>query len=286
MARIPAPFPEWPMAEPSVPPAGSVDCHAHVMRVDAALVAHRHSAPARDVDVAEYLDVLDRHGIQYGVLTAPSFYGTDNRILLEALASAQGRLRGTVIVDPDIPAAGLDALQAQGVAGIRLNWLQREPLPDSGTSAYRRLYGLLHERDMHVELYVEGALMPRVLPPILESGVRLVLDHFGSPDTALGLDGPGFRQVRQAIGQGNTWVKLSAPYRMAGADPKPYAQALLREGGAKRLLWATDWPWVKFENTVSYAQCLAWLDDWVPDAGQRHRILVETPQELFGFPAA
>ena len=62
-----------------------VDAHAHVMRRDAPLAAQRHSAPKRDVTVEEYLAVLDRHGVAHGVLTAPSFYGTDNSLLLAAL---------------------------------------------------------------------------------------------------------------------------------------------------------------------------------------------------------
>jgi hypothetical protein len=37
----------------------AVDAHAHVMRRDAPLLAERHSVPARDVDVPDYLAVLD-----------------------------------------------------------------------------------------------------------------------------------------------------------------------------------------------------------------------------------
>ena len=86
---------------------GAVDAHAHVMRRDAPLAALRHSAPKRDVTVEEYLAVLDRHGVTHGVLTAPSFYGTDNSLLLSALDASGGRLRGTVIVEPDIDRAAL-----------------------------------------------------------------------------------------------------------------------------------------------------------------------------------
>jgi len=80
----------------------AVDCHAHVMRRDAPLAPDRHSAPKRDCTIEEYLAVLDTHGISHGVLTAPSFYGSDNSLLLDALDRAGGRLRGTVIVDPAI----------------------------------------------------------------------------------------------------------------------------------------------------------------------------------------
>jgi len=72
------------------------------LRREAPLAPGRHSAPKRDCSVEEYLAVLDAHGISHGVLTAPSFYGTDDSLLLDALDRAAGRLRGTVIVAPDI----------------------------------------------------------------------------------------------------------------------------------------------------------------------------------------
>jgi predicted TIM-barrel fold metal-dependent hydrolase len=255
------------------------------MRTDAPLAANRHSAPARDIDVTEYLAVLDAHGVQYGVLTAPSFYGTDNSLLLDALARSQGRLRGTAIVAPDITDTGLDDLHRQGVEGIRLNWVQRDEVPDGNSPAYQALFARLREHGMHVELYLESRLLDHVLPSILRSKAMLVLDHLGYPDPALGVDGTGFRQVLAALEGGNTWVKLSAPYRLGGVDPRPYVHALLHAGGPQRLVWATDWPWVKFEHAVTYAQCVDWLFDWVPDQTQRHAILVDTPRQLFRLEA-
>src|SRR5258705_10943785 len=83
-------------------PLRAIDCHAHVRPRDLPLASERHSAPKRDVHVEEFLGVLDTHGISHGVLTAPSFYGTDNQLLLKALAAHPDRLRGTAIVAPDI----------------------------------------------------------------------------------------------------------------------------------------------------------------------------------------
>ena len=125
------------MTPPLNLPAGAADCHAHVLRTDLPLVAGRHSAPLHNAEVDEYLRVLDSHGIRYGVLTAPSFYGSDNGLLLRSLQVAGGRLRGTALVEPEIGDAELDMLYAHGVRGVRLNWLRRRPLPDSGSRAYR-----------------------------------------------------------------------------------------------------------------------------------------------------
>lgn len=264
-------------------PAGAVDCHAHVMRRDIGLVAERHSAPAHDFSLADYLAVLDRHGVASAVLTAPSFYGANNTLLLQALAAANGRLRGTVIVDPDIGAAELRAMRDQGVTGIRLNWIKRERLPDVASADHRRLFDVVADLDMHVEVYLEGELLKDVLPHVLRSKAKLVLDHFGCPEPRQGVRSDGFQYVLKLLAEGNTWVKLSAPYRQGGADIQAYVDALLKAGGAERLVWATDWPWVKFEEVITYQQCIDWIFEWVPHEATRNAILVDTPRKLFGF---
>jgi predicted TIM-barrel fold metal-dependent hydrolase len=261
----------------------AVDCHAHVMRRDAPLAPHRHSAPKRDCTVEEYLGVLDAHGISHGLLTAPSFYGTDNSLLLDALDRAGGRLRGTVIVDPDIDRASLTAMGLRGAVGIRLNWIRRSSLPDVSAPDYRHLFANVRDLDWHVEIYLEGPFLAKILPAIRESGVKVVVDHFGSPDPAQGIACGGFKAVQEGVRTGDTWVKLSAPYRQGGADVRRYVDALLDAGGPQQLVWASDWPFVSHEESVAYGDCVKWLADWVPDEAARRVILAETPVQLFGF---
>src|SRR6266567_4718551 len=151
----------------------AVDCHAHVMRRDAPLAPDRHSAPKRDCTVEEYLRLLDAHGISHGVLTAPSFYGTDNSLLLDALDRAGGRLRGTVIVDPAIDRESLAAMGQRGAVGIRLNWIRRSTLPDVSAVDYRQLFANVRDLGWHVEIYLEGPLLAKILPAIRESGAKV-----------------------------------------------------------------------------------------------------------------
>ena len=253
------------------------------MRRDAPLAPDRHSAPKRDCTVEEYLAVLDTHGISHGVLTAPSFYGTDNSLLLDALDRAGGRLRGTVIVDPDIDRASLAAMGERGAVGIRLNWVRRSTLPDVSAGDYRQLFAKVQELDWHVEIYLEGPLLAKILPAVRESGAKVVVDHFGSPDPAQGVACGGFKAVLEGVRAGDTWVKLSAPYRQGGADPRHYVDALLDAGGARQLVWASDWPFVSHEGEIKYSDCVQWLRYWVPDEATRRVILSDTPVKLFGF---
>jgi len=261
----------------------AIDCHAHVMRRDLPLASERHSAPKRDVPVEEYLAVLDAHGISHGVLTAPSFYGPNNALLLSALDAAGGRLRGTAIVEPAIDDAVLDAMNRRGVVGIRLNWVRRAQLPDIASDDYRRLLERVRALGWHVEIYLEGPKLAHVLPVVRDSGVRVVLDHFGAPDPVQRVDDAGFRAALAGVRSGDTWVKLSAPYRLGGANPQPYVDALLDAGGPQQLVWASDWPFVGFEETIAYPMCVDWIRQWVPDDATRRTILVDTPASLFRF---
>ena len=260
-----------------------VDAHAHVMRRDAPLAAQRHSAPKRDVTVEEYLAVLDSHGIAHGVLTAPSFYGTDNSLLLAALDSARGRLRGTAIVAPDIEREALDAMAARGVVGVRLNWIRRDTISDVASPEYRRLFAQLADLGWHVEIFLEGAKLATVLPKVRATGVRVVVDHFAHPDPGHGVACVGFQQALAGVRAGDTWVKLSAPYRLGGVDAQRYVDALLDAGGPRQLVWASDWPFVSHENEITYQRCLNWLAEWIPDAAARDTVFAQTPAELFGF---
>jgi len=264
----------------------AVDCHAHVMRIDVPLAAERHSAPERDVLPEEYLALLDGHGVSHGLLTAPSFYGTDNSVLLEALRAYPERLRGAVIVAPDIDRFSLEEMAGCGVVGIRLNLTKRSALPDLSTADYQQLFLHLQELGWHVEIFLESERLPEVLPHLRKSGVKVVLDHFACPDPALGTSGVGFQLALAAVRDGNTWVKLSAPYRLGGVDPRRYADALVEAAdttGAGRLVWASDWPWTQHSEGLTYQMCIDWLNDWLPEPAMRQAALVDTPRKLFGF---
>jgi predicted TIM-barrel fold metal-dependent hydrolase len=260
-----------------------VDSHAHVFRRGQKLIPGHRYAPEQDALLPDLLAIHDRHGITHGVLTAPHFYGTDNSALLAALAAAPGRLRGTVIVDKSIDRQALEELDRAGVVGIRFNMLRHPDLPDLCSPAWRRVMEAAAALDWHVEIYIEGPRLPALLQPAIAVGVKVVVDHFGSPDPAAGVTCTGFCALLDAVNKGRTWVKLSASYRLGGADPLPYAAALLRAGGPERLVWASDWPWTQHEEGLSYAKVLGWLDRWVPDPAQRATILGQTAWEAFGF---
>lgn len=266
-----------------------IDCHAHIMAVDFPLAPEIHSRPLRDVGTEEYLSVLRAHDISHGVLTAPSFYGHNNALLLDALNSHPNQLRGTVIADPNLEKRELEhqllRMREQSVVGIRLNWIKKNAIPDIDSYGYKTLLGLAKDLDLHIELFLEDHLQEQVVPQILASGATLVLDHFGNPDPKLGINSVSFQNTLKGLADGQVWVKLSAPYRLGyldGVSIQPYVDALLA-ANPKQLVWASDWPWLSHENQFTYADCITWIKSSVPSPAVWEDIFIHNPKSLFHF---
>ena len=263
-------------------PAIRIDTHAHSFTSDCAFVSGRQYTPERDAPLEAYLALLDDNGISHGVLTQPSFLGTDNGFLLECLRRAKGRLRGIAVLAPDTPMDEPDRLAKAGIVGIRVNLVRGDPLP-LGDRAWQGLFARVAALTWQVEVYALSGDIPGVLEALRSSNARVVIDHFGRPDPGLGLDDPGFKALLAGAAGGRLWVKMSGPYRLEGGDARAYAGALMEAFGPRRLLWGSDWPWTLHSEGKLYGETLAWLNDWVPDTNVRAEILGPNPFALFGF---
>lgn len=254
------------------------DCHTHVFTRDLPLAPDAAYRPDVEGPVDRLIGLLDRHGLAGAVLTQPSFFGTDNAHMLGALAAAPERLRAVVAVTPD--AAG--DLTHAGVAGLRFN-LDGRAVPDLAAPPWRALLERVAWSGQHVEVQAQGEQWHVVLPPLLAIGVRVVAEHFGRPaDPSCA----GWQALLDAARRGDVWAKLSAPYRNPGVEARAAAAALLDALGPDRLVWGSDWPWLRHREIADYAATLAWIEDWIPDAATRRRILVDNPATLYRFGSA
>lgn len=261
----------------------AVDSHAHVFHRDLPFAEGRRHSPDFDAPLADYLGLLDAHAVSHAVLVQPSFLGTDNTFLLAALQANTRRLRGVAVVAPSVTDAELCRLAGHGVCGIRLN-LVGTAVPELRSGAWADLLLRVRALGWHVEVHLELAALPPVGQAVIDSGCRLVVDHFGRPG---GADAEGMAWLLDAAQTGRAWVKLSAAYRNAAPSaPVPAAAAaarLLEAFGPERLVWGSDWPHTQHRELASFSSTLAALQAWVPDAAARHTILVDTPRRLFQF---
>jgi len=296
-AAAPAEAPECagPDFNPRSPKRGlplrSCDTHAHIMGPKA---QHDYS-PARiytppDCLLPDYLHMLDILGVERAVLVQPSVYGTDNSVMLEAMKTAGGRLRGVAVVEEDISDGDLKTLHDAGVRGVRVNIVDvkdRKP----GTLPMKPLSKLAQRiapLGWHMEFLMHADEFPDLDGTFADFPVDIVLGHLGYMTQGAPLEHPGFQALLRLMQSGKAWVKLTGPYRITAAPP-PYsdtaafAKALL-EANRERVLWGTDWPHVMLKGTMPNDGELAdVLFDWIPDANLRQQVLVRNPEKLYGF---
>lgn len=261
-----------------------VDTHAHVFARGLSAAPDARYVPAYDATVRRYLAILDAQGIDAGVLVQPSFLGADNRHLLQALAQAPQRLRGVAVVAEDAAEAELAVLHAAGVRGIRINPFERAR-PDLSSAGWRATLARAASLGWHVVLHEEGGALVDLLAQLHGYPGPLVVDHLGRP----GADAAGNAAVERAVlrraAARPLFVKLSAPYRGDAAAVARAARRYRQALGPERLLWGSDWPWPNFEGRFLYAALLGWLNDVLPDAGDR-AALHGAAARLYGFPGA
>ncbi len=230
---------------------GIVDCHFHVIAPPdrAPMTAGRSYTPA-PASFEEWRATLTPLGVTHGVAVQPSFYGTDNRVLLEALAESQGRLVGIAAVGADVSDAELDRLVDAGVRGVRVAHFEPgDPRAMGGFvrwEAFDALEPRLAERGLHLQLFTDSRLLPQLASRILRSRVPVVVDHMGRTPASLGTDHEGMRALVGLMRDGPVWVKLSGIANVSDAAPdyedaRAIHQALV-SAAPERVVWGSDWP--------------------------------------------
>lgn len=258
-----------------------VDTHAHLYAQGMPLAGTAWHRPPHDATVEDYLATLDAHGVVFAVLAAASIYGDYNDYQIAAVRRHR-RLRTTIIPSPGLDRYTMEAMQRDGVVGIRLQWRNVANRPDITLPEWRVLLRRVADLGWHVHIHDDAPRLVEPLQQLHDAGVRVVVDHFGRADVSRGLDCPGFAAILRAVERGNTWVKLSGGFRLESPEaPVAYARALLQHAGPERLFWGSDWPFAAFESSMTYAQAVQDFARWVPDAAARRRIGGETALKFY-----
>jgi predicted TIM-barrel fold metal-dependent hydrolase len=265
-----------------------IDSHAHVFDENCIFSKSARYIPKHAVPPERYLALLDQHGIGGAVLVQPSFLGIDNSCLTRTIAMRPDRLRGVAVVADDVDPDTLHALRAQGVRGIRLNLIGL-PDPDFTTPAWRQWLKNVREADLPVDLHASGERWCNLLPPLHDQGVTVVIEHFGRPGHPNPMECKGFQQILAAPARGPSWVKVSAPYRMAPEAADSAVTELLKAFGPERMLWGSDFPWTQHEEGQSMAacmsSCMAWMEAKQLTVQQRQGIVGGNARILYDLPA-
>ena len=266
-------------------PAGACDTHIHVYDPKHPLAPTAVGKPP-EASAAAYRAVMQRLGLARAVIVQPSAYGADNRCTLEGIVTlGLDKARGIAVVDDRVTERALADLTVGGMSGARLHMLAGGAVPwDMADAVAARVQAV----GWHVQLQLDGRLLPERESQIRSWLGRVVIDHVGKFLEPVPPDHAAFRCLLRLVEGGRVWVKLSAPYEVSKAGPPLYDDVgrlakVLVKTAPERMLWASNWPHPGARDKPDDAALLDLLLEWAPDEATRKRILVDNPAGLYGF---
>lgn len=261
------------MAPPAPP---HWDCHVHVFDADSPVVAGHYrpaSSPLPQIEVT-----ARAHGVGHLVLVQPSVYGSDNRVMLDALRAGDGRHRGIAVVDAPPSPAALDEWHAVGVRGIRFNLVSPVGTATAAVATLlRQMTPALAARGWHVQFYAAPDALPTLRQWQQDCGLPFVLDHLAAITPAHMDDAAAWTALRQLAGRG-AWIKLSGWYRLQARAPYLDLRGVVQRAHAlfgDRCVWGSDWPHTSFAagEAPLYASVMAPLTALLPTAADAAAVL-------------
>ncbi len=280
------------------------DSHVHVVAdpVTHPQVADRtHTAGV--APLATLLGAARPRGVTRFVVVQPSFYGTDNTVTLDAVATLGGNGRGVAVVDPArVTDAELARLAAGAIAGLRLNLYSTLAVRRGGAmgEGFAATAAVARRHGWHVEVIAPAAMLAEAAGLLARSPRPVVIDHYGLHGGAAPGDGTG-QALLDLLRLPHVWTKLSAPYRASddplAVRPDPDWLAAILHAGADRCVWGSDWPHTAPHDqqtgggvplpyrALDYGHVLDGARVALP-AGQVDAILRHNPARLYGFAPA
>jgi predicted TIM-barrel fold metal-dependent hydrolase len=269
-------------------PLKACDCHLHIY--DARFAQSVDAAALQDLaTVNEYRLLQKRLGTERAVIVTPRSYGVNNDVTLDAIAQLGiDRTRGVAVLRSDVSDTTLRALDAGGIRGVRFSLYT----PKHAAASFEMVEPLaarIASLGWHLQLHwtadqiVEHEAMLKRLP------TPIVLDHMTRLPQPLGLKHPAVKIVEHLLAQGRTWIKLSGAYldsQVGEAGNFLDIDAVARHWIAtapNRLVWGSDWPHPTETIKPNDANMLDMLARWTTERSVIEQILVNNPNELYGF---
>jgi len=253
--------------------------------------SHVHIGLKKYEPVEVLLEQMEQNGIQKALLVQ---YGGnyDNSYIAECLKKYQGRFSGVAIVDtnqPDAPEKLEYWVKEHGFEGIRIS--ANVTSPGGNKEKLHAIWEKIAE--LSIVASVSGRLADFIHPRFEEiirniPELKLRIEHMGYPDVTENPPYPLYRRLTNLAQYPNVYLKFSGFYAYS-KEPYPYNDALpfiklaYDAFGAKRIMWASDFPPVASHE--GYAKALAMARDDIPffTESDKEWILGKTALSLWRF---
>lgn len=248
-------------------PPGAWDSHLHVVDLARFPISGEAQYRPSSYTLDQALEFEVSSKLHHLVLVQPSFYGTDNDCMLNALRIlGPNRSRAVVVIDPNtISSSQLSKWHNLGVRGVRINFISGEQV---GIEELRHRIAqfakLLAPLRWVLQLHAPLETIAEIEEDLANFPTRVCLDHFGRPSgvnfkhdslfmqTRNPYDIRGFDSLIRLLADGNTFVKMSAAYRFVQPQEldavAPIAKEILSIRQGTRVVFATDWPHTRMEH--------------------------------------
>ena len=261
-------------------------CNAHLHIIDPAFP--NDGKAAEQVGTVETYRILaDRLFLPRAVFVQAKPFALNNTCLLNAIARfGKKNARGIAVVDNNVTDSELEQLHDSGVCGIRFSVWN----PKNAVVSFDDCYPLserIKAMGWNVQLHMSAAQIVQHANVLERLDCKIVIDHMGRLDPALGVKDPAWKFFQKMIDKGNTWIKLSGPYLNTTTDC-PWMDAAetaraISKFAPERVVWGTDFPHVTEKEKPDEFMLTDMLTDWLPDEKARRLALVDNPEELYGF---
>jgi 2-pyrone-4,6-dicarboxylate lactonase len=272
-------------------PADACDAHCHIFGpADRYPYAADRSYTPPDAPLERFRELQATLGLTRAVLVNASCHGTDNRVVLDAIAQSGGRYRGVANADDSFTERDLEALHVGGCRGVRFNFVKHlGGMPDMGE--FQRVVARIRALGWHVDLHFDAGDLVEHAQLLERLPVPFLIDHMGRVPTQAGLEQEPFRRLLElARTNQRCWVKVSGAERISSAGPPftdavPFARALI-EAAPDRILWGTDWPHPNIARHMpNDGDLVDLIPLFAPEPALQRKILVDNPHRLYGFDA-
>src|SRR3981081_2175505 len=240
-----------------------IDIHPHVVAVDtrrfplAPIGGYQSDwSQERPVSYEQMIQAMDQAGVAKSVVVqAPSAYAFDNSYVAAAVAAFPKRLPGVFSGD----VLGRDAVDtmkhwiAKGLTGLRL-YTAGTTMPEQTTwftdPKTFPAWDFAGEAAIPVCMQMRAKGFPQLTPMLARfPKVRFIIDHLARTEMA---DGPPYAAAAPLFGLArypNVYLKVThrnfEEARNGRSTPEAFFGALVKEFGAERIAWGSNFPAAK-----------------------------------------